>query len=91
MKIEWPKKVQPRYRVCHPMNTNGNTWLADSDLVFIRKHPVAVLSWSPGKEGQEPDVWLELNPKLLKHDRQDPFHYRYLGEVSDPRRRSQER
>jgi hypothetical protein len=85
MHFQWPKHVQARFRVCHPMNTGGSTWLAESDLVFVRKHPIAVLKWSPGKEGQVPDVWLELNPKMLKHDASDPVHYRYEGEINDPR------
>jgi hypothetical protein len=91
MSLQWPKKVQQRFRVCHPINTDGSTWLKESDLVFIQKHPVAVLNWAPGKDGQEPEIWLELNPKLLKHDRSDPEHYRYEGEVPDPRPASRRR
>ncbi len=77
--------MQPKLRVCHPLNTCGNTWLRESDLVFVKERPFAVLEWSHGHSGDIPDVWLELKGDLLKHDRPDDVVYRYEGEVDAPR------
>jgi hypothetical protein len=71
------EKPQPRYHVFHPMNTAGTTWLRESDLVFIKKRPYAVIE-------TDREVLIELNPKMLKHDRQAGDVYRYEGELQDP-------
>ena len=67
--------------VFHPMNTRGTTWLKESDLVFKNKRPYAVLNG-----GDEPEVLIELNRKLLSHDRTTDTVYRYEGELEDPRK-----
>ena len=67
--------------VFHPINTRGTTWLKESDLVFKNKRPYAVLNG-----GDEPEVLIELNRKLLSHDRPDDPVYRYEGEITDPRK-----
>jgi len=63
-----------KLRVLHPMNSSGTTWLRESELVFVGKRPFAAV---------QPDVWIPLNKKMLKHDRGAPV-YRYEGEVRDP-------
>lgn len=68
--------------VFHPMNTGGTTWLKESDLVFKDKKPYAILNG-----GDEPEVLIELNHKLLSHDRPNDTVYRYEGELVDPRRK----
>ena len=69
---------QPRLHVFHSVNTAGTTWLRESDLVFIKKRPYAVIA-------TDREVLIELNPKLLKHDRSAGEVYRYEGEIQDPR------
>ena len=80
MRVQWPKNLHPTQHVCHPVNTDGTTWLRESDLVFVKKTPYAVLSWTHG----EPEVYIELKPKLLHHDRGNSADWRYEGEVADP-------
>ena len=75
--------TQAHLHVFHPMNTGGTTWLKESDLVFKDKRPYAVLNG-----GDEPEVLIELNRKLLSHDRPEDTVYRYEGELEDPRRKS---
>jgi len=82
MRVEWPKRFQPKH-VIHPVNTEGTTWLRESDLVFVNKRPYAVLKWAHGERGDVPEVYIELKPKLLKHEPHDPA-YRYEAEVPDP-------
>ena len=79
------QKQEPKLVVCHPMNSHGTTWLKESDLVFKGTKPIVVFEWAPGKDGVEPKVWKELNRKLLHHDRSDRIHYRYEGEIPDPK------
>src|ERR1700694_1867465 len=62
MRVDWPEKVKPQFRVCHPINTAGTTWLRESDLVFLHKRPYAVLSWSHTDHGDVPEMYCELNP-----------------------------
>jgi hypothetical protein len=78
-----PAKVLSKAHVLHPINTDGTTWLRESDLVFINKEPYAVLSWH-GDHKDVPDQFIPLNPKQLRHDHGDPSHYRYEGEIIDP-------
>jgi hypothetical protein len=85
MQVLWPEKVKSHFRVYHPINTGGTTWLRESDLVFVQKRPYAVLSWSHTDRGDVPEKFCELNRKLLKHDRPDDLFYRYEGEIKDPR------
>ena len=85
MPISWTTKPL-QYRVCYPVNTDGTTWLCESDLVFVEKRPYAVLSWSKGKDGVVPEVWTPLDRHLLKHDRAEDPVFRYEGEVPDPRK-----
>ena len=84
MNIKWPTDLHPSLRVCHPANTAGTTWLRESDLVFIEKQPYAVFHWQHGRSGDVPDQYLELNPKLLKHDETEAPMYRYEGELPSP-------
>ena len=84
MGIQWPKKLQPKDHVLFPMNSAGTTWLRDSDLVFVKKRPYAVLSWKHEQQGDVPEVYIELKPKLLKHAETDGPVWRYEGEVPDP-------
>ena len=84
MRVHWPKDLHPKQHVCHPMNSGGTTWLKDSDLVFVGKRPYAILSWSHGKDGDEPQTYVELKPKLLHHDRGNSADWRYDGEIADP-------
>lgn len=79
MRAKLPDADQPRFHVLHAMNTAGTTWLRESDLVFIEKRPYAVIA-------TDREVLIELNPKMLKHDRPDDPLYRYEGEIQDPRR-----
>lgn len=83
MRVDWPKGHQAKYRVCHSINTDGTTWLRESDLVFVKEQPYAVLKWSHGSQGDVPEVYIELKPKLLTHEGEQP-NYRYEGEVPDP-------
>jgi hypothetical protein len=83
MRVHWPKKLQPKDHVLFPMNSAGTTWLRDSDLVFVKKRPYAVLSWSHQEQGAVPEVYIELKPQLLKHRPDSPV-WRYDGEVADP-------
>ena len=86
MQIDWPKgQQQAKCRVCHPTNTDGTTWLRESDLVFVKEQPFAVFQWSHGSEGDVPEVYIELKPALLAHDG-DARHYRYDAELPDPTR-----
>jgi len=85
MPMKWPENLQPKARVCHPLNSGGNTWLRESDLVFVKERPYAVLQWSRGESGDVPDVWLELKGDLLKRDGPDAQVYRYEGELDEPR------
>ncbi len=78
MPAKLPENAQPRFHVFHPMNTAGTTWLRESDLVFIEKRPYAIIA-------TDREVLIELNPKMLKHDRPDDLVYRYEGEIQDPR------
>ena len=78
MGTKLPEHAQPRFHVFHPMNTAGTTWLRESDLVFIEQRPYAVIS-------TDREVLIELNPKMLKHDKPDDPVYRYEGEIQDPR------
>ena len=80
----WPDDVKHHYRVFHPVNSNGTTWLRESDLVFLKHKPYAIFSWQKDAEGEHPQTWIELNPKMLKHERTDGPVYRYEGEVQDP-------
>jgi hypothetical protein len=84
MGVQWPKKLQPKDHVVCPINSAGTTWLKDSDLVFVKNKPYAVLSWSKGEQGAIPEVYIELKPKLLEHDRVDSALWRYQGEIADP-------
>jgi hypothetical protein len=68
---------QARLHVFFPMNSHGTTWLRESDLVFIKKRPYAVIE-------TDREVLIELNPKMLKHDRPNDPNYRYEGEIRDP-------
>jgi hypothetical protein len=81
--MKWPEKLQPKLRVCHPLNTGGNTWLRESDLVFVKDRPYAVLQWSHDQSGDVPDVYLELKTEALKRDAPDGV-YRYEVELDDP-------
>jgi hypothetical protein len=83
MPNSWPAKP-PQYRVCYPVNTDGTTWLCESDLVFVKKRPYAVLSWSKTEEGTVPEQWLPLDRRLLKHDRAEDPVFRYEGEIHEP-------
>ena len=74
--------TQTHLHVFHPMNSGGTTWLKESDLVFKDKRPYAVLNG-----GDEPEILIELNTKLLSHDRPEDTVYRYEGELEDPRRK----
>jgi len=86
MHMDWPKGCQrSTFRVCHPTNTDGTTWLRESDLVFVKEQAFAVFQWSHGSEGEVPEVYIELKPALLAHDG-DARHYRYDGELPDPTR-----
>ena len=82
MRVEWPKQLRPKH-VVHPVNTGGTTWLRESDLVFVKKRPYAVLKWTHGEGGDVPEVYIELKPKALKHEPRNPV-YRYEVEVTDP-------
>src|SRR6266446_5570997 len=73
MQVLWPEKVKSHFRVYHPINSGGTTWLRESDLVFVHKRPYAVLSWSHTNRGDVPEKFCELNRKLLKHDRPAPW------------------
>jgi hypothetical protein len=84
MNVHWPQDIKPQYRVFHPINSHGTTWLRESDLVFVKSKPYAVLSWAREAKGNHPDLWLELNPKMLKHDPAAGQVYRYEGELQDP-------
>jgi len=83
MQVLWPEKVKSHFRVYHPINSGGTTWLRESDLVFVHKRSYAVLSWSHTDRGDVPEMYCELNRKLLKHDRPDDLFYRYEGEIRD--------
>jgi hypothetical protein len=72
---------EQRLHVIHPMNTGGTTWLRESGLVFRDNRPYAVLN-----SGDESEVLIELNRKLLSHDRPTDTVYRYEGEIEDPRK-----
>ena len=85
MPISWPAKP-PQFKVCYPVDSHGTTWLCESDLVFVKKRPYAVLSWSHGKDGDVPDVWMPLDRRLLKHDRAEDPVFRYEGQVSEKRK-----
>jgi hypothetical protein len=78
MRAKLPDTSQPRFHVLHTMNTAGTTWLRESDLVFIEQRPYAVIA-------TDREVLIELNPKMLKHDRPDDPLYLYEGEIKDPR------
>ncbi len=78
MRAKQPQSSQHRFHVFHPMNTAGTTWLRESDLVFIKKRPYAVIA-------TDREILVELNPKMLKHDRPNDPNYRYEGEIPDPR------
>lgn len=78
-----PAKIDSKAHVVLPINTDGTTWLRESDLVFINKEPYAVLGWH-GERKDIPDQFIPLNRRLLHHDHRDPVHYRYEGEVQDP-------
>jgi len=78
MRTKLPDSPKHRFHVFHPMNTDGTTWLRESDLVFIRKRPYAVIA-------TDREVLVELNPKMLKHDPHAGTIYRYEGEIKDPR------
>jgi hypothetical protein len=82
--MQWPKQLHPKDHVLYPMNSAGTTWLRDSDLVFVKNRPYAVLSWKHEEQGEVPEVYIELKPKLLKHDQADRSVWRYDGEVPDP-------
>jgi hypothetical protein len=82
MRVERTPKVQPRLRVTHPVNSDGTTWLKDSDLLFVNKRPVAVFSWRHGAKGDIPEVSFKLNRKLLSRA---GAYYRYEGALPDPR------
>jgi hypothetical protein len=73
---------QQRLHVFHPINTGGTTWLRESGLVFKDKRPYAVLNG-----GDQPEVLIELNRKLLSHDQPGDTVYRYEGEIEDPRKK----
>jgi hypothetical protein len=75
-------RTQAHLHVFHPMNSGGTTWLKESDLVFKGKRPYAVLNG-----GDEPEVLIELNRKLLSHDQAEDTVYRYKGELHDPRKK----
>jgi hypothetical protein len=49
--------------------------------VFRDNRPYAVLN-----SGDESEVLIELNRKLLSHDRPTDTVYRYEGEIEDPRK-----
>ncbi len=78
-----PAKIEAKAHVLHPMNTEGTTWLKESDLVFVNNEPYAVLGWH-GERRDIPDQFIPLNKKLLHHDHGDLGHYRYEGEIDDP-------
>ncbi|MBV8031247.1 MAG: hypothetical protein JO035_07035 [Betaproteobacteria bacterium] len=80
----WPQSLKHEYRVFHPINSHGTTWLRESDLVFVQDRPYAILSWSHDARGDHPNTWCELNPVMLKHERTDGPVYRYEGELQDP-------
>jgi len=60
MEVLWPEKVKSHFRVYHPINSGGTTWLRESDLVFVHKRPYAVLSWSHTDRGDVPEKFCEL-------------------------------
>jgi hypothetical protein len=78
-----PARIESKAHVLHPVNTNGTTWLRESDLVFINKEPYAVFGWH-GQRKDIPDQFIPLNRKLLHHDQGDSTLYRYEGELTDP-------
>ena len=78
MRAKLPESPKHRFHVFHPMNTAGTTWLRESDLIFIKRRPYAVIA-------TDRELLVELNPRMLKHDRQDHEIYRYEGEIQDPR------
>jgi len=39
MQVLWPEKVKSHFRVYHPINSGGTTWLRESDLVFVHNAP----------------------------------------------------
>jgi hypothetical protein len=80
----WPENLKHHYKAVFPMSSHGTTWLCESDLVFVKRKPYAVLSWTHDKRGEHPDRWLELNPTMLKHDPAAGAMYRYEGELQDP-------
>ena len=83
MPMKWPEKLQSQHRVCHPVTTGGNTWLRESDLVFVQERPYAVLHWSHEQAGDVPDIWLELKSEALKRDAPDGV-YRYDVPLDEP-------
>jgi hypothetical protein len=83
MPMKWPENLQPKSRVCHPVNTKGTTWLRESDLVFVKDRPYAVLHWSREQAGDVPDSWLELKSEALKRDAPDGI-YRYEVPLDEP-------
>jgi len=82
MRTKSTSSRQSHLHVFHPMNTGGTTWLKESDLVFKDKRPYAILNG-----GEEAEVLIELNRKLLSHDGPEDTVYRYEGELEDPRRK----
>lgn len=84
MKIQWPTNPGHKDHVFYPMNSSGTTWLRDSELVFVKSTPYAVLSWKRDGQGEVPEVYIELKPKLLEHERPGSPVWRYTGEVPDP-------
>jgi len=37
MDVMWPEKVKSQFRVCHPINSGGTTWLRESIWCFVHK------------------------------------------------------
>jgi hypothetical protein len=83
MPMKWPENLHPQSRVCHPVNTKGTTWLRESDLVFVKDRPYAVLHWSHEQTGDVPDSWLELKSEGLKRDSANGV-YRYDIPLDEP-------
>ena len=77
-----PARIHANAHVLHPMNSDGTTWLKESDLVFLNKEPFAVLSWH-GERRDIPDQYIPLNRKLLHQDHVRAGLYRYEGELTD--------
>ena len=91
-----PEVLIPDHRLVRRIGRGsyGEVWLARSSMgsyravkvvdrkFFKDERPYAVLNG-----GDEPEVLIELNRKLLSHDQPGDTVYRYEGEIEDPRKK----